>query len=111
MFFPFGAPGRPVRPSNTWFYAGLTSDFIDIQPPDADASVTKTIADTTPCTGADSVNGCKVFHVSEDYGPTGPRVIEKKAGDANPDALSTLKGEVLVFQYKGKFHAVDHVRA
>lgn len=107
MFFQFGSASRSVRPSNTWFFAGLSSEFSDIQPTETD--VVKTIAASGACAGAESVPGCKVFHVSEDYGPSGPAVVERTAETAIED-ISTLKGEVLVFRYKGKIHAVDHVR-
>jgi hypothetical protein len=49
--------------------------------------------------------GCRVLHVSLAE-RSQPVVIE--LGDATKNV--DLKDQVLVFQYRGKFHAIDHVR-
>jgi hypothetical protein len=98
---PFHNPYiAPSRAKDAWFLVGLKNSF-----PNIIASGSTVLADRLPCN--DSVApGCKVFHV--------PRTDSSQAVEANlEDAAITLSDElreqVMVFQYQGKFHAVDHV--
>lgn len=96
----------PSRPGDEWFFAGLASSFPNIT--DSTEKYFK-LAWPQPC--APTANspepakapGCKVFH------PKTPSTIEEIDMDAAvvEDAW-IMKEQVLIFQYKGKFYAVDH---
>ncbi|KAK1980101.1 Rieske domain-containing protein [Colletotrichum cereale] len=84
-----------------WFLAGLSSSFPDLGTDEGNLSELR-FCDT------DLKPGCKVFHVPRSDSSQSTEVLMA------PDALSyaeiegDLKEQVLVFKYKGKFHAVDH---
>lgn len=85
------------RKGAQWTFAGYTSEFPDV---DDDAG---NLAKHRLC-NAKSIPGCKAFHIPKED-PSLSKEVE--IGD---DALGQpLEDQVLVFQYKGKFHAVDHV--
>ena len=104
---------RPQNPSNQtqWFLAGLASSYPDISDPplnnnnsDSDSPA---ISDPRPCGGGDSpdsIPGCKVFSVP---GGNISSTAEVPLSDVYEGA--DLQDQVLVFRYRGKFHAVDHV--
>lgn len=99
MFLFSGAPGQADA---TWFAAGLTSTF-----PETD-ELAANLAQFRKCEGTASFGpGCRVFQVPKDD-PS--QAAEVSVGDTDFEAGEALKDQVLVFQYKGKFHAVDHVR-
>lgn len=74
--------------SKTWYRVGLTPDFPDIAEGD----------------GGDCqlMPSCKAFKI--------PNKVDQDAVEANiSDLPKDLKDQVLVFNYKGKIHAIDHV--
>ena len=76
---------------------GRTSEFPDV---DDDAG---NLAKHRVC-NTKSIPGCKAFHIPKED------VSSSKEVEIGDDALGKpLTDEVLIFQYKGKFHAVDHV--
>ncbi|CEF88848.1 unnamed protein product [Fusarium graminearum] len=84
------------RKGAQWTFAGYTAEFPDV---DDDAG---NLAKHRLC-NAKSIPGCKAFHIPKED-PSLSKEVE--IGD---DALGQpLEDQVLVFQYKGKFHAVDH---
>ena len=91
------------RSEAKWFYAGLASSFPNIESDDGN------LLRTRPC-GVGSGPGCKVFHISKTDASQGIEVVIEDDVPA-PSGLGgqDLKDQVLVFKYKGKFHAVDHV--
>ncbi|KAL1862554.1 hypothetical protein Daus18300_008513 [Diaporthe australafricana] len=110
---------RQARPGDYWFFAGLASSFPNITnssepyfklvwPQPCKAAGTD---DTT--TISNKVPGCKIFHPkATNQGPhTAAKIttVEQIATDAaaGEDAW-LMKEQVLVFRYKGVFHAVDH---
>ncbi|KAG6356188.1 hypothetical protein INS49_015575 [Diaporthe citri] len=116
---PSSSPApRSSRPGDDWFFAGLASSFPNItnssephfklvwpQPCKA-AGVS---ADTT------KVPGCKIFHpkaaTTAQPSPTpaaASSVEEIDADAAAGEDAWLMKEQVLVFRYKGAFHAVDH---
>jgi hypothetical protein len=104
---PFRAPPQK---GTEWFSVGVASSF-----PDAAPDVTQTgteleseSSDPRLCgnRGPDARPGCKVFHVPKT--DTSQRTEVEVAAD---DLAQDLTDQVLVFQYRGKFHAVDHVSA
>lgn len=93
------------RPGGEWFFAGLASSFPNIT--DSTEKYFK-LAWPQPCASrasADSAKapGCKVFH------PKSPSTVQELDMDAaiGEDAW-LMREQVVVFQYKGTFHAVDH---
>ena len=98
------------RGDAAWFNAGPAAAYPDIQPMDADAVVVEVVSTPRPCGSMTTpVPGCKIFHISED--PSGrvsaTEVLVQEV--AQVEGTDALKDQVLVFQYRGKFHAVDHV--
>ena len=53
--------------------------------------------------------GCKVFHISRADGSQGSEVPLAADLLESHEVEGHLKDQVLVFQYRGKFHAIDHV--
>ncbi|ERS95302.1 Rieske [2Fe-2S] domain protein [Sporothrix schenckii 1099-18] len=101
------------RGDAAWFCAGPASAYPDIQPMDPDAVVVEVISTPRPraCGTPSSlpVAGCKIFHVSEDADTGNVTASEVLVQDvAQVEGTDALKDQVLVFQYKGQFHAVDH---
>ena len=85
------------RQGAQWTLVGRTSEFPDV---DDDAG---NLAKHRVC-NTKSIPGCKAFHIPKED------VSSSKEVEIGDDALGKpLTDEVLIFQYKGKFHAVDHV--
>jgi hypothetical protein len=87
------------RTTNAWFSAGLATSFPNI------TTSSSTLSDLLPCKDSSFIPGCKVFQVPSN---DSSRAIETNLEDM--DAGSTnLKEQVVVFQFRGQFHAIDHV--
>lgn len=117
MAAPRGSSPSPhaSRPGDDWFFAGLASSFPNItnssepyfklvwpqpcRPPAGPSGATTTT----------KVPGCKIFHPKASSSTTGRHSAEEISADAaaGEDAW-LMKEQVLVFRYKGIFHAVDH---
>lgn len=98
----FQAFWRPPRPE--WFSVGLTSSYPDIgQDPEDD----RNLAHPRPCKLGQKP-GCKAFYAPTGEG-TGTEVAVGQEALEDTVAGDDLKDQVLVFQYKGKIHAIDHV--
>ncbi|CAH0050720.1 unnamed protein product [Clonostachys solani] len=92
------------RPDTSWHFVGQASAF-----PNVTSDKAGSLTENYPCGGGrepepdSSATGCKVFFVPEE-----------KDSDAtlvdldDPITALELKNQVLIFQYNGKFHAVDH---
>jgi hypothetical protein len=105
-------PSRPETQSQ-WHFIGPTSSFPDIESPDG-----ANLSQARACDVGGFKPGCKAFYVStgkEDTGGGGEENKKKGLVEADLDeagsAAADLKSQILVFKYKGKFHAVDHVRS
>lgn len=98
--------GPTVQPDATWFAAGLTSTFPETQ------DHATNLAQHRRCEALAAFKpGCKVFHVPREDPSLATEVDMTDTDFEAAEASSELKDQVLVFQYRGKFHAVDHVRA
>ncbi|QSZ36354.1 hypothetical protein DSL72_006230 [Monilinia vaccinii-corymbosi] len=95
----FNAFVSPSRTSDAWFLTGRTTSF-----PNITGSGDTVLSDRLPCNGT-FAPGCKVFHVPLS---NSTQAVEVDLDDA---VAIGLKEQVMVFQYHGKFHAVDHVSA
>ncbi len=91
----------PSRKGDAWFFAGLTSSF-----PNLAESGAGVLDEPRLCGNGASVPGCKVFHVPSSDSSQAHQ-IEGDAKTSHSDA--SLQDEVLIFQYRGKIHAVDNV--
>lgn len=84
---------------NDWFFAGLTTSFPDIHPSPQTTSSKKTkLTDTN--SDISQVPPCKVFQIADS---ASTELTENEAV-----ASIGMKKQVLVFQYRGKFHAIDN---
>ncbi|KAI1365017.1 hypothetical protein F5Y08DRAFT_305083 [Xylaria arbuscula] len=97
LFTPFFAASRR---GDGWFFAGLKSSF-----PNLDKSGVDIIHEPKPCENGESVPGCKVFSV--------PASDSSKTEQVEGDDMilhdgAALQDQVLIFQYKGRVHAVDN---
>ncbi|CEJ89546.1 hypothetical protein VHEMI05387 [[Torrubiella] hemipterigena] len=96
--------GPTVQADATWFAAGLTSTFPETQDHAA------TLAQHRRCEALAAFKpGCKVFHVPREDPSLATEVDMTDTDFEAAEASSELKDQVLVFQYRGKFHAVDHI--
>lgn len=114
---------HPSRPGDDWFFAGLASSFPNII--NSSEPYFKLVW-PQPCKSkgpgdptTTKVPGCKIFHPraatttsQPSEAPVSPEascpVEEIDADAAAGEDAWLMKEQVLVFRYKGKFHAVDH---
>lgn len=89
------------RPDTSWISAGPASSFPNLG---QDAS---SLVQPQPC-HANTTPGCKIFHVPKDQ-PSQASEVRVSTESLESAAGDELKDQVLVFQYRGNFHAVDHV--
>ena len=95
---------RAPSPSD-WFSVGLTTAFPDLGHDDDNISQPRLCSDELR-------PGCKIFRVPQTNVAQRTEVSVDSAALDGLDASEVgeeLKSQVLVFQYKGKFHAIDNV--
>lgn len=94
-------------PDDDWFFAGLASSFPNMTDP---SEPYFKLAWPQTCKDGSKVPGCKVFHpkVSSTSSSSSSTVEEIPIDAAVGEDAWLMKEQVLVFQYKGRFHAVDH---
>ncbi|KAI0109587.1 hypothetical protein GGR51DRAFT_558279 [Nemania sp. FL0031] len=100
MTIPLAPFVAPSQTGNNWFFAGLTSSFPNLIESGADV-----IREPRVCENGESVPGCKVFNIPADDVSQARQVEGKEMSLYNGAAL---QDQVLIFQYKGKIHAVDN---
>jgi hypothetical protein len=89
---------------NTWLAVGPASSFSNIT-----TDTARPLAKYIPRSASDGI-GCKVFAIQDEDGDT--QVAVEMPLDVN-DQIKSFKHkreQILVFQYNGKFHAMDNVR-
>lgn len=97
----FFNPFSRSQGGNAWFRVGLASSFPDITGEDEE-----NIAHARPCGSSDGTSpGCKVFYVPKEDSSRANQVTLDDSG--TPSEPGSLKDQVLVFRYKGKFHAIN----
>lgn len=106
------------RPGEDWFFAGLSSSFPNIT--DSSEPYFKLVwpqpcrtgaAGASKSTDTPKVPACKIFHpkaATEDAPETSATVEQIDTEAAAGEDAWLMKEQVLVFRYKGRFHAVDH---
>jgi hypothetical protein len=102
MALPFQAPSRR---GEAWFLVGLTTSFPDI----LESGVT--LSEPQLCGNESATPQCKVFVAPDSHhDPRAPiQIFDDAMGRV--DAALRRDEQVLVFRYRGKFHAISHVRA
>jgi len=90
---------RASRAGDAWFSAGLASSY-----PNVDDSTR--VGEQRSC-GEKFIPGCRIFHVPRD---DSAKATEVAVDDWKDGALGEdTKNQVMVFQYKTQFVAVNHV--
>ncbi|KAI0478703.1 hypothetical protein GGR56DRAFT_631376 [Xylariaceae sp. FL0804] len=97
MALPFLVPSRK---GDAWFFVGLASSFPDITEPGSES-----LYEHQPCKHGDTAPGCKVFEVPPN---DSSQAVQIEGDDMVSHDGAALKDQVLVFQYKGKMHAIDN---
>lgn len=92
----------PSRLGAEWFSVGLASSFPESGFDDDN------LAKYRAC-NEELRPGCKVFQVPRDDSSQRAEVLIGQDGNLEASDMKGLKDQVLVFKYRGKFHAVDHV--
>lgn len=92
---PFRAASRA---DTQWLFVSLASAFLDVSLDGANLSQSRAC-------NVGFKPGCKAFYTSTEDGSLNPTGLV----EADLDEASDLKSQVLVFRYKGEFHAIDHV--
>lgn len=90
------------RQEAKWCFAGLSSSFPDLELED------NNLAHPRYC-NADLGPGCKVFHVPSTDPSQGKEVPVVAEAPESSGIGEGLKDQVLVFKYRDKIHAVNHV--
>ncbi|KAH7148989.1 Rieske domain-containing protein [Dactylonectria estremocensis] len=89
------------RSGADWFPVGLSSSFPDLGDDDDIISAPRTCNDKAK-------PGCKVFQVPTTDSTQASEVEVSEDSINAYEGDGELKTQVLVFQYRGKFHAIDH---
>ena len=106
----------PPRPENAWFSAGLTTSYPNITT--SDDTILSSRLPCIPINSNSNLNSnnptpqsqptkpaCKIFQVPPN---TPSKAVEIDLRSL--DDVKDLKDQVMVFQYRGGFFGVDHVR-
>lgn len=91
--------------ADLWFFAGLTSSFSDITESTTTSSGKLKITDTTRNSIEDEskdIAACRVFEKLDVHLEPSELTPEASLGSIG------LREQILVFRYRGKFHAIDH---
>ncbi|KAK3332581.1 Rieske domain-containing protein [Cercophora scortea] len=108
----FNAFRAPSRSGADWFPVGLASSFPDLGSDDDNLlQPRRACTGTTDDANLEPVPGCKVFQVPPENSSQSTEVPLSADGiveSAESEIGADLKDQVLVFQHRGKFHAVDH---
>lgn len=90
---------RPSSKATQWIFAGLTSEFPNIDNPGSNIR----LSEISTAGEATSVPICKVLQTPSDNDTETTLLIPTDASGS-----VGLREQVLIFQHRGKFHAVDH---
>lgn len=103
-FTPTSQRGDP------WFTVGLVSSFPNLTESNAIMLAGEVETQCASSKDTQSTHGCKVFLAPDKGDRTGQAAQLSDDPKDQLDASLRKGDQVLVFQYKGKFHAVDNVR-
>lgn len=100
MALPFLLPSSR---GNAWFSVGLASSFPNLNEPESVNLSQQRLND------GDDTRPCRVFIAPSEGGDSEEAVRISDDPKDQMDASLRRGGQVLVFQYRGKFHAIDNV--
>lgn len=89
---------RSSRAGAAWVNVGPAASYPDVDD-------TATVGQQRPCNGK-HVPGCRVFHVPRE---DSSKATEIAIDDWKDSEAGDTKDQVMVFRYKGKFVAINHV--
>ncbi|KAG6009950.1 hypothetical protein E4U21_000721 [Claviceps maximensis] len=89
------------RPDTNWVLAGPASTFPDL------GEDMGNLIEARQC-DAEMRPGCKIFHVPKNDPSLAEEIAISTTSLESPSSGDELLNQVVVFQYRGKFHAVDH---
>lgn len=101
------APPLPSQTTTDWILAGPVSAFPNIDP--ATANSTR-LYDQQPCDaeGLKETQGCRVLAFTQPSSDSdSPKPLLLAPADLEMH-LAPIAAEVLIFKYRGKFHAIEH---
>ncbi|KAH7418931.1 hypothetical protein BKA64DRAFT_596 [Cadophora sp. MPI-SDFR-AT-0126] len=90
---------RSSRSGDAWFSAGPSTSY-----PNITSSGSTPLSEQLPCRET-VAPGCRVFHVPSDDSSKAAEIDQSSVGEG---LHGDLKDQVVVFQYQGDFHAIDH---
>ena len=90
------------RPDTSWVPVGPASSFPDL------GEDTGSLLESRLC-DAKLQPGCKIFRVPKDDPSKSEQVFLSSDDPEAPGRGDDLLDQVLIFRYRGRFHAVDHV--
>jgi hypothetical protein len=99
MSFLVNPFSRTSRAGDAWFCAGPAASY-----PDADDSTR--VGERRLCR-EEYVPGCRIFHVPRE---DSSKAVEISIDDWRDPENGDSKNQVMIFQYNGRFVAVNHVR-
>ncbi|KAF2024097.1 hypothetical protein EK21DRAFT_79465 [Setomelanomma holmii] len=88
---------RSSRAGDAWFPAGTASSYPNVDDSTRVAEQRKCLDKYTP--------GCRIFHVPRE---DSSKAVEVAIDDWKDSLSGDAKDQVMVFQYKGKFVAINH---
>lgn len=99
--------GSQRQPKDPWFLVGRASSF-------ADNTASSTLSAPIPCVSSSaSSHSCKVFLIPKAVAsstPSSSSALEIPLAEAATRVSGGEQDQILVFQFHGRFHAVDNVR-
>lgn len=96
-------PFRAASQQNAqWLFVGLASEFPDVELDGANLSQSRP-------SNTGFKPGCRAFYASRKNESQNSKGLVEADLDEATSVEAELKDQVLVFRYKGKFHAIDHV--
>lgn len=93
----------PARPDAQWIAAGPVSQFPDVATDDGN------LIQSRSC-DAEKQPGCRILHVPKSDPSLASEIAIPVGAATSPSEGEDLKDQVVVFRYRDKIHAVDHVR-
>ena len=99
---------------DTWFCVGAASTYPDLTRSGEDVLADHLLPNISGCQSSEAASStqrnCKVF-LAPEKGDRAGQVVQLSDDPKDQLDASLRRGDqVLIFQYKGRFHAVDNVR-
>jgi hypothetical protein len=93
---------NPSKAAAKWLFVGPISDFPDVGDDDGNVIQSRRCDEKLQ-------PGCRIFHVPKADVSQMSEVVIPAHSMSSPSSGAELQDQVMVFRYKGKLHAIDHV--